>query len=169
MQRKRVSYQYGFTIVELAIAAVASIIVILGLSVVLADSLKGWQKMYDRTFSDVVTGSYVAQKTFDSRVRQASKNNLSIDVDGGWAEVQYYAGDDSTVLDCYARFYRSGDELNVEYGQLNPKETLSVQTICSNVANCVFRKNGRAIQMILTLNNGSQTSTVVSSAFLHND
>ena len=65
-------------------------------------------------------------------------------------------------------FYTANGNLNVEYGQLDPKETLSTETVCGNVSGCMFKQLGRSIQMILKLDNGTQTNTVVSSAVTHN-
>ncbi|MHC4153815.1 MAG: hypothetical protein ACYST6_02650, partial [Planctomycetota bacterium] len=71
--------------------------------------------------------------------------------------------------DRYALFYTSNaGDLNVEYGILEPRETLRVQTICSNVTSCTFMGQGRSAQMVLTLDDGSQTVTTVTSAVMHN-
>ena len=164
--RGRKGFPTGFTLIELAVTVVASTIVILTIGIILADSHRGWNRMYSRIYSDVMTDSYVARKTFDSVTRQASSG--AVDVGGTWLEVYYYASADSTVVDRYARFYQSGDELKVEHGSLDPREALSIRTICRNVQRCVFKIEGRSAQMILTLNDGSQVVTTVSSAFMHN-
>ncbi|GAH60491.1 unnamed protein product, partial [marine sediment metagenome] len=77
----------------------------------------------------------------------------------------------TTIVDHYARFSESeaNGELNIEYGSVNPRKTLTTNTICGNVVGCVFFKGvGYSAQMILTLDNGSETITVVSSAVMHN-
>lgn len=112
--------------------------------------------------------SYVARKAFDAVIRKASKEKFLLDSAGGWLEVYYYAGSDSTVVDRYARFYVADSRLNIEYGKLNPRETLIVQTVCANVSSCVFKVSGCSAQMLLILDNGSQAITVVSSAVMHN-
>jgi hypothetical protein len=71
-------------------------------------------------------------------------------------------------VDRYARFYAADGDLNFEYGQLDPRVTLDVETVCSNVSACTFKQAGQSIQMILTLDNGTQTNTVVSSAVAQN-
>jgi len=69
----------------------------------------------------------------------------------------------------YARFFSDENgQLNVEYGSLNPTVTQAIQTICENVTGCIFKATGRSAQMILTLDNGTQSATVVSSSFMHN-
>jgi hypothetical protein len=133
--------------------------------------------MYNRVYSDVVTNSYVARKTFDAVIRKASSEKLLLDEDGTWLEVYYYADANSASADCYARFYYSESgqtetgaegQLNIEYGKAEPRETLTIRTICENVSSCVFKAAGRSAQMILTLDDGQQTVTVVSSSVMHN-
>jgi len=170
MLKKKLTVRHGFTLIELVVAMVAAVIVILGIGIILADSQRGWHRMYNRVYSDVVVDSYVARKRFDVVIRKASSENFLLDDAGSWIEVYYYADSSSAVVDRYARFYESDadDQLNVEYGKLNPRETLTTQTICDNVSDCIFKRAGRSAQMILTLDNGSQTATVTSSAVMHN-
>jgi hypothetical protein len=168
MSKKKATIRRGFTIIEVMLAAALAIIVILGIGVVLVDSQRGWNRMYDRIYADVVSDSFVARKMFDSIVRKASREQILIDDAGGWVEVYYYAGSGSTDLDRYARFFLVDDQLHVEHGKVEPRETLNVYTVCENVSSCVFKASGRSIQMILTLDNGSQTASVVTSAVMHN-
>ena len=171
--KKKLTAQGGFTLVELMISMVFAGMVLFGVGVTLVDSQRGWNFMYNRVYSDVVTDGYAARKMFDAVIRKASGARFLLDETGRWIEVYYYQDDDSTVLDRYARFYYdggggNGGQLNIEYGKLNPKETLSIKTICSNVSGCFFEGTGRSAQMILTLDNGSQTVAVTSSAVMHN-
>jgi hypothetical protein len=136
--------------------------------VLLVDSQKSWHKLFNSAFSDVVTDTYIARKLFNATIRKASQNGFLIDETANSIEVYYYADDDSTVVDRYARFWKSEDELNLMQGKLDPKETLTVQTVCGNVSECLFKTAGRSAQMILTLDNGSQKITTVSCAFMHN-
>jgi len=168
---KKRKLRYGLTLVELSIVIAISAIVILGVGIVLADSVHSWQKMYERANGQVETDTLVAQKTFNTIVRRAISTNFLLDAGGHWVEVYYSSSVDSTLADRYARFYCTGDpngQLNVEYGQRNPNQTLSTQTLCNNVSNCVFKQSGKSILMILTLSKGSLTLTAASSAFLHN-
>ena len=154
----------------LMLAIVLSSTVMFGMGVVVVDSQRGWHRMYDRIYSDVVTDSYVARKTFDRVIRKASGERFLLDVDdANWIEVYYYADSNSAAVDRYARFYHEGDgQLNIDYGELDPRGSLSIQTVCGNVSSCVFKGAGRSAQMILTLDNGSQTATVISSSVMHN-
>ncbi len=168
MINKKLTASRGFTLIELIIATAIMFIVILAIGIALVDGQRGWSIQYDRIYSDVVTDGYVARRKFDAVMRKASRDKFWLDPAGGWVEVRYYANDASTVVDRYARFYTANGELNVEYGQLNPQETLSVETVCGDVSSCTFKQLGRSIQMILKLDNGTQTNTVISSAVTHN-
>jgi hypothetical protein len=166
--KKRLSASRGFTLTELLTAIAIMIFVILAIGMALVDGQRGWNNMYNRVYSDVVTDGYVARRKFDSVLRKASRDKFLIDSAGSWVEVYYYASDASTILDRYARFYTSGGTLKVEYGQLNPRSTLTVETVCENVSNCTFEQLGRSIQMVLKLDNGTQTNTVIASAITNN-
>jgi prepilin-type N-terminal cleavage/methylation domain-containing protein len=168
MVKKNLTSQRGFTIIELVIAMLIAIIPIFAIGIILSDSQRGWNSMYERVYSDVVTDSYIARKTFDAVSRKASWERITLAEDGSWIEVYYYANDDSTVLDRYARFYEAEGDLNVEHGNLGTGEILTTQTVCSNVSNCTFKTAGRSVQMILTLDNSEQALTTISSAVMHN-
>jgi hypothetical protein len=160
----------GFSLIELSVAAVASVIVILGVTMIMADGQKGYNRIYDRAFSGLAREAYVVRSDFDSIVRKACNNKVLIANDGSWLEIYYYESDESATVDRYAKlFYDQGDsELNVEYGQLNPKATVSIKKMCGNVTACEFKIDGQSAQMILTLDNGLQSMTVANSSFLHN-
>lgn len=164
MIKKKPTVQHGFTMVELAVTMIIMVIPILVIGIILADSHRGWNIMYNRTYADVVTDSYVTRKVFDAIVRKAN-SGLSED---DWLEVYYYADADSPDIDRYARFYEDGGQLIVERGIIEPREALSTRAICDNVSSCAFELSGRSAQMILTLDNGSQEVTVVASGYMHN-
>ena len=175
MTKKNIATQNGFTLIELAVAMVIVAFIILGVGFVVADSQRQWGVMYNLAYSDVAADSYVATKTFETVVRKASGQKFMLSNDGGWIEVCYPADASSSgVADRYARFsYEAGEgdskgRLLVEYGRLNPREALTASVICENVSGCVFKANGRSAQMVLILNDDSQTITVVSSAYMHN-
>ncbi len=166
--KKRLTSSRGFTLIELTTAMAIMIFVVLAIGMALVDGQRGWNYMYDRIYSDVVTDGYVARRKFDAVLRKASKEKFLIDSAGRWVEVYYYVSDASTVLDRYARFYTSGGKLNVEYGELNPRSTLNIETVCENVSDCTFEQLGRSIQMVLKFDNGTQTNTVITSAIMNN-
>lgn len=167
IEKKRTAPR-GFTLVELMITTLIMVIIVSAVGMVLFDSQRGWNFMYNRLYSDVVADSYAARKKFDVVMRKASQDGFLLDDAGSWIEVYYYASDSSPVVDRYARFYEADGDLNLEYGQLSPRSTFGVETVCANVSDCVFKQAGRSAQMILTLDDGTQTNTVVSSAVTHN-
>jgi hypothetical protein len=168
MAKKKLTGKGGFTIAELMIAIVVSVIVIGTVAVVLVDGMRGWNRMYSRVYADVVTDSHVARRMFEVEVRKASRERFLVDKDGDWLEIYYYFSSASPEPDRYARFYTSDGDLNVEYGIVEPRETLRVQTVCGNVTSCAFFGQGRSAQMLLTLADGSQSVTTVGSAVMHN-
>ena len=172
MRKKILIVQGGFTVIELMITAVISIIVIFSVGILLVDGQRGWNKMYNRAYGDVTTDSYIARGVFDRVVRKAHKDRFLLDDNGDWIKVYYYADNASTDIDRYARLFKDGSELKIEYGEVygedNSELTLDVETICNNVSNCIFTKSGRSVQMILTLDDDTHTITTTSSAFMHN-
>jgi hypothetical protein len=101
-------------------------------------------------------------------LRSASRGQTLLAADGSWIEVYYYANPYSTVVDRYARFYVADGDLNLEYGQIEPRSTLRVETVCENVSACTFEQAGASVQMILKLDDETQTNTIISSAITHN-
>jgi prepilin-type N-terminal cleavage/methylation domain-containing protein len=168
MIKKRQRNLPGLTLIELMITMVIMSIVGLAIGAVIVDGQSSWSRMYDSINSDVVTDGDVVRKKFDAVMRNASNEKILLDDAGSWIEVYYYASDSSTVVDRYARFYAADGDLNLEYGQLEPRVTLGVDTVCGNVTACTFRNVGQSTQMILTLDNGTQANTIVSSAVTHN-
>jgi hypothetical protein len=169
MQKRKPRYRPGFTITELIIATLACIIVTLVVGIVLADGQRGWNKMFTRTYSDVVVDGYVARKSFDLVVRNASRERFEVSDTGDWLEVYSYSSASVPDPDRYARFYVSGNQLMLETGKPDPRSTLEVDTICGNVSACVFTAIGRSAQMILTLDDGTESAIITCSAVLHNE
>lgn len=155
--------------VELMITTVIMVIVGLAIGVVIVDGQTCWNTMYDRINSDVSMDGYAARKKFDAVVRNASRGRSALAEDGSWIEVYSYASSASASVDRYWRFYVADEDLNLEYGELDPRVTLTVETVCSNVSTCTFLQTGQAVQMTLVLDNGTQTNAIVSSAVMHNE
>ncbi len=155
--------------VELMITSVIMVIVGLAIGVVIVDGQTGWNVMYDRINSDVSMDGYAARKKFDVVMRNASRGQSVLAGDGSWIEVYSYASSASASVDRYWRFYVADEDLNLEYGELGPRVTLTVDTVCSNVSTCTFLQSGQAVQMTLVLDNGTQTNAIVSSAVTHNE
>jgi prepilin-type N-terminal cleavage/methylation domain-containing protein len=158
----------GFTLVELMISAAIVAIVGFAIGVVIVDGQNSWSTQYERMNSDVVTDGYVVKKKFDAVIRNASRSRLALAGDGSWIEVYSYADASSVTVDRYARFYVTDGNLNLEIGQLSPSEVISVETLCENVSECTFKQAGTSAQMTLTLDDGIQANTIVTSAVAHN-
>ena len=167
MRRRAVKNRRGFSLTELGVVLVMASIVMLSMGLVLADSQRGWSQMHSDLSNGLANDGCVARKGFDATVRKSSASRERFDVD----EVEVHYHDDpvsSTYLDRYARFYKAGAELRVEHGQLdsNGNQTDIIHTVklCDNVEAVHFSKNGASIQMVLRLNDGSDSLTVMTSA-----
>jgi prepilin-type N-terminal cleavage/methylation domain-containing protein len=173
--------QGGFTLTELVVTVAIMLIVILALGTVIADSIRGWHKMYARVYADVVTDGYVARNAFDRVVRSAGRQTYRLAADGAWLEVYYYSGPSAITLDRYACFKVLNGELQIEHGDwkpgtVTPRSNPTTETVCGNVSSCIFGRDANgdgygddySPQMKLTLNDGTLTRTVVSSAVMHN-
>jgi hypothetical protein len=169
MHKKILEVRRGFSLSELMVTVLVTMILILGAAFIVTDSQRMWGRIYSRANSNVVQEGFIARKTFERLVRKASGEGFLVDPAGFWLEVYYYASDSSTTLDRYARLYESAGELVVEEGILEPRETLNVRTVSRCVQRCVFKGDGRSAQMLLTLSNGEQTIGVPVSAFMHSD
>ena len=168
MRKERNSIRKGLTLIELMASTVIAVIVIAGIGLVLFDSHRGYNSMYNRVYSDVVTNGHVARRYFDSIARRAVSHMCLVDSDGLWIKLCYYSDPNVVVADRYSRFFNNGDSLYVEHGQLNPEGALSVESVAEDVTSCRFAKSGRAVQMLLTLNDGREQITTVTSAVMHN-
>lgn len=162
----------AFTLVELMVTILMATILILGAGIIMVDSQKGFNSMYDRVHGDVATGIQVAQKGFESVIRKASINRSLLDVDGQFVEVYYYNDFNSIKPDRYANFYTNGSSLFVDYGTYDwdeRKTTLyTTVTLAENVKAVNFSVRGLAIQMVLTLDDEKENQTVVTTALRHN-
>ena len=167
-KNKRIANRKGFSLLELMMATTLACIVVVGVGVVLVDSQRGWNAMYTRTYSDVVTDAHVARRTFDRVVRNASSQGALLDDYGNWVEVYYYSDPNSAIVDRYTRFISSNSQLTIEYGVVEPRQTSNTEILCENVSSCVFKLAGNSVQMVLTLDDGSQNATIVASAVTHN-
>jgi prepilin-type N-terminal cleavage/methylation domain-containing protein len=168
MNKKTYKVSRGFTLVEVMITIAVMSIIVSAIGIVIIDGQRCWQVLHSQINSDVATDGYVARKKFDAVIRKASGEKILIDSNGNWIEVYYYASDFSTAVDRYARFYETDGTLSMEYGKLNPRITLGTETVCRNVSDCTFRQAGRSAQMMLTLDDGKQKNTIVTSAVTHN-
>jgi prepilin-type N-terminal cleavage/methylation domain-containing protein len=165
---KKNSRHRGMTFIELVVAIAVTSIIMLGTVSILADSQKGWWKMYNKINAEAVRDAYMARGRFESVVRKSSILKVLIDEDAGqWVEV-YYPDEAGGITNRYGNFYVSDGALNFEYGVIEPRETLGNEVICENVESCFFKRDDKSVQMILTLNDGENNNKMVCSAYLHN-
>lgn len=172
MSKGRFPIRRGFTLTELTVTSVIAVIIILAVGIALAGTMRGWQTTYDRVHSSVTRDSYAAKRAFDAVIRKSCRQNFLLGEGGEWLEVYYYASYSSPFADRYARFFVDNGVLKLEEGIRdtagNKQSVISTVTVCSDVHSCVFKSYGRSIQMMLSLDSGTQRATVVSSAVLHN-
>ncbi len=163
------SIRRGFTLIELFVTIAIGVVVVLGLSVVMSDSQRGWNTMYQRIYADATSDGYVAKIMFDKLVRKSNRNKLLIDPAGNWVEVYYYSSPAVNNTDRYAHVYVSGDNLYAEHGKVVPRETLDTELLCANVKSCLFTASAGSVQMKLDIDDGDQEVTVLTSAIMHNE
>ena len=173
MRLKSGAGKYGFTLVELMVAMLISIIVLLGVGAVLADAAKGWNQMYNRVNGGIITDAYVSSNTFDSVVRKCTYTRSSLDPLGQYVYVYYYPDLTSTEASQYARFYREGTTLKVDYGTAGSVTPTSTNILANNVTNVNFSISygsaiAKAVKMILVLDDTKHSITVTSSSVRHN-
>ena len=168
MCRKTFYKSSAFTLIELIITIVLASIIMLGLGVMMYDNQRGWNKMYNRIYSDIASDGLFTQKTFDAVVRKSSRTNFNIDPAGQWVELAYYSDNVVSAVDRYARFYKSGSDLYIEEGTINPRVSIDTRKISSDVSACRFLNSGVSVQLIMTLDDGSEQVEVLSTAVMHN-
>ena len=173
---KKVTVRKAFTLMEMVQAIFLSAIVILAVGVLLVDSQKGWNTMYERVYGDINVEAYAARKAFDAICRKASIERFLLGASNEYVEVYYYdEASTSNMPDRYARFYTAADTLLVEHGNLlsgsydaDPGVESSVVTLATNVTDAKFYVAGTSIQMILWLDDTVHSSVVTTSAVRHN-
>lgn len=162
----------GFTLTEFTVVMVIAPVVIITMGFVLVDSHRSWNQMFNRVNNGVVKDGYVAVKAFDAVVR---KSSITQEYLGDDEVVLYYYNDpaSSTWLDRYARFYATGTKLLVDYGKLdsewNPYDQAPAITLADNVEAVNFSVRGACVQMLLRLDNGSESHIVITSAIRHQE
>jgi len=166
----------GLTLVEMSIAMLASSVMLLAITGVLAGNHKQWNQTYDRVYGEIVTDAYVTRQTFDRVVRQASAY---------WSTPMYGVSSVLTLrlytniqnmtteppLNRYARFRLSGTNLLLEHGPLvtgmtGPAD--SSQVLAHHVTVCKFWRSGPCIHMALVLDDGRTSLPVTMTATRYN-
>ena len=137
MYVKRNNFRSGVTLIELIVTIIAVVIVLLGISGVLASGIKNYQIMYKRLTSDVVRNAYEARRIFDRIVRKSSLEDGHI---YPYEAYFYYyniplTGEGQVDIDAFraipqpdrfAHFYLVGRQLLLEEGPVPPGTDLSL-------------------------------------------
>lgn len=181
MKAKDLKKRQGFTLIELMVTIFLATVVLFAIGVVLADSHRGWWHMWERENEGIVPNAYVARKTYDRLVRQATIRRQLIDGDaskviGNTSLTVYYYSAPLTALelDKYATFRLAGSTLVVDHGDLRPgtwqpQGTPGTMVLAEDVEAVEFTVQGTAIRMELTLETTRQTMTVTTCAYRYND
>lgn len=171
----------GFTLVEMMVTILILTVVMLGLAGVMADSHKGYNRMYKRIHGDVVNDAYVARLRFDKvcRKARAGSADLGIDPDVPFLQILYYStpntnGPADLPPDRYAQFYLNGADLMLDTGTYDPETGVGpptgTETVARNVTELKFSAvGGKCCQMVMTLlKDGEHSITVTCSSIMHN-
>jgi prepilin-type N-terminal cleavage/methylation domain-containing protein len=164
---KSIKKNLGFTLVELMVTLLISVIIVSAVGIMVADSSSWFSDSYRKINSDPVVQSIIARKTFERIMRKASANGFWVSPQATTVEINYYSSPSGPV-DRYAQFFVSGSDLILEKGTLVPRTPISTETICQNLSTCTFKTAGSAVQMILVLDDGKNKQGSVTSAILHN-
>ncbi|MCU0915118.1 MAG: hypothetical protein MUC88_11215 [Planctomycetes bacterium] len=170
MRRRRYGSCSGFTLADMAVSLAIGTVLILILTVLLADNQKAFNEAYGGAFCTVAEEGFTTRTIFRKTIRQAcaAAGTVSLAPDGSWVAVQYYSRSGVSAPDRTARFERSGNELLLRRGVRDTGQTLSVETVCGNVASVEFSLAGEAVQMFLVLDDGASSQTVNTSAARRN-
>ena len=165
----------GLTLAELMVTILITSIIVMAIGVIMVDSHRGWLDCYAKIQGGAVNDAAMAQTAFDRIVRNASRTKyLLIGPDD--LTVYYYDNWlDSDYLDRYARFYRATSkptEFYVEHGTIAEDgitQVLSTVLLCTTVTDVEFKGTNGGIEMKLALNDGRESTTLLTTAILHNE
>jgi hypothetical protein len=165
----------GFSITELILAVAIGSILVLTIGTVMLDTQRGWMDSYSKVHGGAATDAAVVKTAFDKVVRKASRSGY---YSNGPDDITVYYYDNwltSPEPDKYARFYRSQDEpteMYVQHGDYEggvQKNVLAEVLVASHVADLEFMPVSGGMQIKLALDDGRETTTMVSTAILHNE
>jgi hypothetical protein len=194
---QRYKFRRAVTLIELMITVLAVVILVVGISGILAAGHKNYNTMFERVNSDVVRNAYEARRIFDRIVRKSIIEYVEINEGRDDLTVFYYSDPNdltlATLPDRYARFYtvKNGEdnELIVVTGVLNlvitddewfwnKEDILNTLTVAHNVDLVEFVIDGVSVRMELLLNNENVPQntnkletlkmTVTTTAIRHN-
>lgn len=172
---KRIKSASGVSMIELIVSMVIAMIVMLGVGGVLVHQQMAWNRMYNRVHDGLIADGYISKMSFDGVVRKSSLSARTPQVGAGGDDlnVYYYSEWSSDEPDRYGRFYSLGGVLFVDYGQLDADGSLleadHTERLADNVSSVDFSVIGPCVEMVLDMDDGNDSMTVVCSATRHNE
>ena len=161
----------GKTLVELMITATAAAIIIIGIGSILFHTHENYNKTFNRVHGDVTSGEYTAKRVFESVVRKSSVSEMPpvLGLNNESLEFYYYSSPAAVALDSFTRFYTNNRQLWAAHGTFDgaSKQAQRVEGIAWGVTEVNFSVLGANAQMVLTLDDGQRTKTLVCSATRH--
>ncbi len=189
MANKRYRFREGVTLIELIIASLSAVILLVGITAIVANGHKNYKTMYNRINSEVVRNAYEAKILFDKIVRHATIRHSIPSIGTSNELYVYYYSNPSDILsldpDRYARFYVNNGALYLRRGGIIPgtwnidgSVPTTDMSIASNVSSVQFLVKGTSVRMVLILDNETDPQnvnpletlkmTVTSTAIRHN-
>lgn len=196
MAEKNKHFRSGITLIEVMMTVLAAVILLIGITGILAAGHKNFQTMLRRTSQGVVPDAYAAKRAFDKIVRKSSikrldppeiYSTLSYDL-----YVYYYSDPtfifEGSIPDKYAHFYLIGTQFILDTGAvsgdfgvsppdlpINPDRE-SRLILANNINSVTFTESNHSIQMVLMLDSetgssdplGTLKMTLTSTAIQHN-
>lgn len=182
----RKTKESGFTLIELMVTILLASVVFLGVAVVLADGIKGYDRMFRRIHGDVVNDAYFARLKFDKICRMSRSGSIRLDPSVPSLQVLYYStpnvnGAADLEPNRYAQFYLNGTDLMLGTGTYDPETDTATQTDTQIVAGNVAESSpgvsslkfsapvgGKCCQMVMTLADSDHSITITCSSIMHN-
>ena len=193
MIMRKYKVKRAFTLIELMVTIVAAIVLIIGISAMIAQGHRGYNRLYKRVTSEVVRNAYEARVVFDAIVRKSSIKRCDFSNGNNTVYLYYFSNPQDLTIedpDRYARFYLSGTDLMLDHGEvtggfetpqpglpsLSPTGTKVLARNLTVPEAGIFSMQGAAVRMVLTLDNNSDTinkietlkMTVTTTAIRHN-
>ncbi len=182
MAHKKDNFKRGVTLIELMITVLAVMILVVGISGILAMGHRNYNTMYERVNSEVVRNAYEARRTFDRIVRKSIREHEDLDPVNYDDIYVYYYSDPQNMSkyaypDKYAWFHLANIddepdmELVMDTGDLVLDTTVdpwewnissgnpSSSIMAHNVNSVKFTIRGASVRMALVLDNENPPNT----------
>ena len=150
-------------------------VMLVAIAGVIADAHRGYNVAFKRVYGDVVSDAYFSRMRFDYYCRKVCSGDVVIDPDIPMVYLKYYStpnisGDAYLEPDSFVQFYLDGTDLIQACGPIATNEaTDKIEVIARDVTELKFSADsGRAVQMVMTLDNGKESITVTCGSIRHN-